>query len=94
MTQHVTLEIEIDEDAINEVIDIDWDGVDAGCVTGHAEIDIEDVMKRVVTGVGLVETNLPTEVAIAIKQSVGEPVWESNLEELVNDDAEFVEIEE
>lgn len=93
MTQYVTLEIEIDEDAIDEVMNIHWNGVENGRITGRAEVDIEVIMREVVTEVSLAESNVPTEVAMAIEQSIGKPVWENNLEELVDDEGEFVEID-
>ncbi len=89
----VTLDIDIDEEAIDEVVSVDWHGVENGQIVGNAEVDVEAVIKEVVTGVGLVESKTSAEIAIAIEQVIGKPVWEKNLKETISDEDELVELD-
>lgn len=70
MTGTITLDVDLDKEALYEAIEHDLTDVENGEIKGSASADVEKIVEKSINDISLVESNLPTPVAIAISNSI------------------------
>lgn len=70
MSDSVTLGVEVDEEALQDLVDLDLTTYANGEISGTASVDIEEIMAQAVGDVELIESSVPSPIAIAIVNSI------------------------
>lgn len=66
----VTLEIEIDQDELWKLIEIDWTEWVENQIEGHAQIGLDDICSKVITHVGVVESDAPLPITQSVEATI------------------------
>lgn len=70
MSYTITLEVDVDTEALDEVTECDFHTVKGGKIQGEASADVKKVLEDSVNNIALAESNLPMPVALAISESI------------------------